>query len=292
MTNRNAAKFIFILAGLLLLSWGQSSRVPRAAVQDTRFKVVFFDIGQGDAILLTTPHGQRVLIDGGPDSTILTRLGAELPFNVHRLNLVIASHNHADHITGLNAVLSRYDVDRIWISGAIHTTNEYLNLLGQIKAKKIPTDVVWQGTTADIDGVHLEVDYPLENMEGKRPADQHDATVVVRATYGSRRFLFTGDLNETHEQAMVDAGVPLAADVLKVPHHGSSTGLLPSFLVGVAPRYAVIQVGKDNSYGHPGATILQRLKEYEVTVFRNDTNGTIRATTNGEDLTVVPDRLE
>ena len=248
---------------------------------ETNLRVAFFDIGQGDAMLITTPHKHHILIDGGPDSTILTRLGTEMPFYDRKIDLVIASHNHADHITGINRVLERYDVQKMWISGAIHTTNEYILMLEEIKSHKIPTEIVWQGKGTNIDGVQLDVVHPITSAEGMRPDDQHDATVVVRMTYGDTHWLFTGDLNEGHEQAIVQSGVPIAADVLKVPHHGSASGLALNFLSVVNPRYAVIQVGADNKFGHPAPSVLQKLKDQGITTYRNDLNGTIVITTDG-----------
>ncbi len=289
MSRRNF-RYVLIVLGLLLLALSQSSFVPRGSDASHDLRVIFMDVGQGDAILLVTPQQHYVLVDGGPDATILSRLGKELPFNTHRLSLVVASHNHADHITGLNAVLDRYDADKIWISGAIHTTNEYLKLLDHIHSKQIPTEVVWKGTQTDIDGVHLDVLFPLSSMEGTRPEDQHDATIVIRATYGSQHFLFTGDLNEGHEQQIVDSGQVVQAEVVKVPHHGSGTGLLPAFLAAVGPQQAVIQVGTPNSYGHPAVSTLRALQAQGSTVWRNDVNGTIRMNTDGTVVRVTADR--
>ncbi len=260
--------------------------VPHASEITNQLTVDFLDIGQGDAILLTTPHRQHILIDGGPDSTILSRLGEKMPLRERTIDLMVATHNHSDHITGLNQVLPRYTVKAMWISGAIHTTNEYSKLLETIKTRSVPTEVVWKGKTADMDGVHLEVLFPLESMEGQRPEDQHDATIVVRATYGQKSFLFTGDLNEGHEQKILDSGATFQADVLKVPHHGSATGLLPAFLETIQPQYAVIQVGTKNPFGHPARKTLEKLQQAGVTTFRNDLNGTVTALTDGVVLQV------
>lgn len=292
MTKHNLFKLTLALIffGFVVLS--SAGILPHARVQEPRgLKVAFLDVGQGDAILLRTPNRRYVLIDGGPDGTVLSRLGEEMRFNEHTIDLAIASHNHSDHITGLNRVLERYDVQKIWIGGAIHTTNEYLKLLNIIKAQGVPTEVVFKGKEIEIDGLKLQVLYPVENMEAIRPSDQHDATVVIKATYGEKSFLLTGDIDESHEQEIIralgeQAALVLKSDVFKVPHHGSKSGLALNFLNFVNPHYAVIQSGAKNSFGHPAPSILQKLKDKGVQVFRNDLDGTIRFYTNGVTLAV------
>ncbi len=278
---------LLALAAIVVVSAGL---IPQASDQVPKVTVRFLDVGQGDAILITTPHRERILIDGGPDSAILTRLGAAMPFFAHDFALVIATHNHADHITGLNAVMERYTVRQMWLSGAIHTTNEYLKLLGNINTLGIPTKIVKQGDSVVIDEVSLTVLHPTQSMVGARPDDQHDATIVVRACYLTYCFLLTGDLDEGQEQAILNAGLPLQADVLKVPHHGSKTGLAVNFLQAVNPKYAVIEVGAGNRYGHPAPSAVAKLAEGGITTYRTDQNGTVTATVQGDRLTVTAER--
>jgi competence protein ComEC len=144
---------------------------------------------------------------------------------------------------------------------------------------------VWQGKNSTIDSLQLDVFHPITSAEGTRPDDQHDATLVVKATYGLERFLFTGDIDEGHEQAMIQRGVALQSDVLKTPHHGSASGLALNFLTLVNPKYAIIQSGKDNKYGHPATSILQKLQDRGITIYRNDEQGTIWAMTDGQTIT-------
>lgn len=294
MSKRNIQSLIFLILLLGISLFGaQKITIPKADDAEGKLKLAFLDIGQGDSILITTPHKRRILIDGGPDNTVLTRLGEELPFNERTIDLAIASHNHSDHITGLNSVLERYNVKQMWISGAIHTTNEYLRMLEAIRYNHIPTEVVWKGKTAEIDGVTVEVLHPIEKSDGIRPEDQHDATVVVRLCYIEECFLLTGDINETHEQNIIrsfssedEARTHLQSQVLKEPHHGSASGLALNFLNLVNPQYAVIQVGKENKFGHPAPSILTKLQDKGVKVYRNDIHGTVYAITDGHSLSV------
>lgn len=205
-----------------------------------------------------------------------------MKFNEHTIDLMIVSHNHADHITGLNRVLERYDVKKVWVSGAIHTTNEYIKLLETIKKRGIPTEVVGSGKEEVYDGVTVQVVHPLTNQAGKRPEDQHDATIVTRIDYQQKRLLLTGDINEGHEQAMLDAKQDVAADILKVAHHGSKSGLLPAFLTAVNPKAAIISVGPNNSFGHPAPSILDRLMAAKVAVWRTDEDGTVTCVINSQ----------
>ncbi|HEY1074812.1 MAG TPA: MBL fold metallo-hydrolase [Patescibacteria group bacterium] len=294
MTKPNLLKLALMFVFFGLIALGSAGFLPQASIEEPGgLKVAFMDVGQGDAILLRTPHRHYVLIDGGPDGTILSRLGEEMRFNEHTIDLVVVSHNHSDHIAGINRLIDRYDVQKMWISGAIHTTNEYLKLLDNIKGNSIPTEVVFKGKQVEIDGVKLQVLHPVESTESVRPEDQHDATIVIKATYGEKSLLLTGDIDEGHEQNIIKslgdaAGTVLNSDVLKVPHHGSKSGLALNFLNFVDPKYAVIQVGAKNSFGHPAASILQKLRDKGVRVFRNDQDGTVRFYSDGKDIIVNP----
>lgn len=288
MLNRFKA-FLFVIVLLAVALWS-SGQIPQASEVTPRTQVTFLDVGQGDAILITTPNRRHVLVDGGPDSSVLSQLGQAMRFHERTFDLVIATHNDADHITGLIDVLERYRVENLWINGAIHTTNTYLRFLEVTKQRGVATEVVSRGKSVLVDGVSIEVLYPLEPQEGVRPSSQNSLSIVTKVTYGESSFLLTGDIAEAEEQELIRAGVDLAADVLKVPHHGSKSGLAVNFLRLVQPQYAVIQVGAGNRFGHPASSILDKLEQERVIIFRTDKDGLIRMVADGQEIQVQPPR--
>lgn len=279
---------ILIVVGWAAFSWLHQPSASQ--IISNGLTVSVLDIGQGDSILVDTPNNHHILVDGGPDNTVLARLGQYLAFRDHTIDLLIISHNHSDHIAGLLPVLKRYDVKQIWLSGALHTTNDYLNLLTEIRDEHIPTKDVKAGDKETIDSVGLAVVFPIDSMVGATPTDQHDATVVVKATYKAQSILLTGDLNEGHEQAIIDSGADISADVLKIPHHGSCTGLSTDFLNTVKPTFAIISLSEGNTYGFPCKQTIDRLIQAGVSIFRTDRNGTVTASTDGVKWTVTSER--
>ncbi len=241
--------------------------------------VTFFDIGQGDAALVRTKFGQTILIDGGPDRTILQKLGAAMPWGEKSIDLVILSHPHADHVTGLTYVLERYRVRQVLMTGAVHTTPEYLRFLELVKEQNIPTTIARAGQRFTLDGdVAVEVLWPEQSFVGVRVDDLNDTSIVNRVTFGARSVMFTGDTPSANEAALLAQGADLKADILKVSHQGSRTSSSEEFVRAVSPAVAVISVGAKNRYGHPHADVVQRLQRLVPTVLRTDQVGDITFT--------------
>ncbi len=256
-----------------------------ASLPDGRLHVAFLDVGQGDAIFITTPGGRQILIDGGPSPTaLLSEMGRQMPFWDRSLDIVVNTHPEADHLLGLPTALERYRVSQV--------------ILPDVDADT-PLYAVWQSALADEeatvtraragmrlssgDGVEVEVLHP-----GAAPAGDHlnDHSVVLRLTLGRVSFLLPGDIGADVEQGLVAGGRSLAATVIKAPHHGSDTSSSPAFLAAVDPQVAVISVGADNRFGHPAPGILQRYAEYGIPVLRTDEMGSVEFITDGERLWV------
>lgn len=287
---RRAFSPLALCLAILILAVGLLVQVLRQPVAATGLlRLRFLDVGQGDAILIDTPGNQHVLVDGGPNDGVVTLLARYL-VPPTRFRLVVASHNHEDHIGGLPAVLGRYPAQEVWISGSIHTTATYERWLRAIQSSGAQVEVVHAGHTLTLDGVELRVLHPFEDVTGQRPEDQHDTTIVLKATYGATSALLTGDLDTYHEREMIERDrASLGATVLKVTHHGSEYGSTQRFLEAVHPELAIISVGADNRYGHPAPETLARLGALRIPLYRTDQQGTLTITSDGVAIWTAPE---
>ncbi len=251
--------------------------------QNKYLQLTFIDVGQGDAHVVRTPAGQVILIDGGPDRGILRKLGQILPWYERTIDLMILSHPHADHVTGLVHILNRYEVKQVMLTGALHTTPEYLEFLRIIKDKKISVISPQQGQLIKFaGGVTMDVFWPPFSYEGQKVGELNDTSIMNRVNYGKTSVLFTGDTPVKNEGAILAAGYNVKSQILKVAHQGSRTSSSPEFLKAVAPDYAIIPVGSGNRYGHPHQEVVERLKNLIPNVLRTDEEGDIRFKSNGE----------
>ena len=245
---------------------------------DGRLYVAFLDVGQGDAIFITSPDGRQALIDGGRyPSVLLDELGEQMPFWDRSIDLLIATHPDDDHVAGLVEAAARYDVGRLITNGAPPGDNPaYDALLAAVGENAIhvaqPGEVIELGG-----GARLEITHA-----GGVGLSDNDASVVARLSYGELSVLLTGDAGEAAEAAMARSGRPLASVVLKAGHHGAATSSGNAFLRAVAPQFVVISAGADNNYGHPAPEMLQRAVEIGATILRTDEMGTIEVESDGE----------
>jgi competence protein ComEC len=230
--------------------------------------VHFIDVGQGDAILIDKGDTD-ILVDGAPTSAnVLAYLQGQ---GVDDIDLLVATHPHADHIGGLADVLAQYQVSEIWVNGDTATTQTYQSFAAAVAAEGATVREVTRGYTTQMDGLGLAVLDPTSQRTG----DPNEDSVVFRLTCGEVSVLLTGDATSDSEASMLAAGLALDSDVLKVGHHGSSTSTSASFLAAVTPEDAVISVGAGNTYGHPAQETLDRLAATGATVYRTDLNGTV-----------------
>jgi len=243
-------------------------------------EIVFFDVGQGDAEFIETPSKQQILIDGGPDMSVLEKLGKAMPFYDRYIDLVILTHPERDHMNGLIEVIKRYNIGAIITSGVIRDTQEYKEWINIIKQRNIPVYAVKAGEVLDLgDNVKMEILYPLESFYTKELSDTNKTSVVAKLVYGNFETLFTGDIEKSSETELVNSGEDISADIIKIAHHGSKTSTTEAFLNAVNAFLAVIEVGKDNSYGHPHQEVLDRLKNLEI--LQTAQKGDIKIISNG-----------
>jgi len=238
---------------------------------DTR--VVFLDVGQGDATLISQGSHQ-ILIDGGPDGTVLMeQLGAQMPFWDRNIEIVIATHPDGDHIDGLVSVFKNYSVDQFWHTTAGKETSVYRTLNHYVKNESGVEEIIaYKGLRADIgDGVKLDVIYPFIN-DMKDVEDINDSSIATLLTIDKEVFYFGGDLTSTIENKLpVNDNIT----VLKASHHGSKSSTDEAFLQKTLPRDVIISVGVDNRYGHPHKEVIENILSVGAQIFRTDKNGTI-----------------
>ncbi|MDO8601292.1 MAG: ComEC/Rec2 family competence protein [bacterium] len=264
-----------------------------AAVYDLNqskfLEVNFFDVGQGDSIFIETPYRDQILIDGGPDATILEKLRKEMPFWDRTIDLIILTHPEKDHLTGLLDVLKRYQVENILWTGVVRDTAEYKEWEKLIKEEGARIIIAKSGENFSFsDKLSLLVLSPSEILEGKVFKDSNDTSIVAKLTFGDNSFLFTGDISKSVEKKLLLGSTEqqLKAEVLKVAHHGSKTSTSKEFAETVSPEIAVIQAGKDNSYGHPRQETLDTLAEYGIKILRTDLDGDIKIISNGSNINI------
>ena len=244
--------------------------------------VSFLHIGQGDAILIQTPNGKKILVDGGPDRSVLRELSRKLwPWDRH-IDVLIETHPDKDHITGLGYVLERYTVDYFLESGIPDQTATSLHVKDDVlKEKGIQHMIIKRGTRLDFgDGAYADVLFP--NTDQSTQAVTNDGSIVLHVVYGKTSFMLTADLPSPYEDQLVTLdGNSLHSDVLKAGHHGSRYSTDSIWLYAVSPRFVVISAGKGNSYGHPHKEVLERVEKQGAELLSTIDSGTITFESDG-----------
>jgi len=247
-------------------------------------EVVFFDVGQGDSIFIETPKKQQILIDGGPGSAILEKLGKEMPFYDNTLDLIILTHPEKDHLNGLLEVLKRYKVENILWTGIIRDTPEWKLWERKILEEKANIKIACPLQKIIASKTVLEILYPFENLAGQEFEDSNETSIVSSLVFGENSFLFTGDIRKSEEKVLLEQRANLESDILKVSHHGSKTSNSKEFVEKVSPEIAVISLGKENSYGHPHQEVLDILEDYGIKILRTDEMGDIKIISDGKNI--------
>ncbi len=256
---------------------------------NNNLKVYFFDIGQGDAIFIETPGRHQILVDGGPDSAILEKLGNVMPGSDKTIDLVVLTHPEKDHMQGLIDVFERYEIDYILWTGVLRKTQEYQKWLEVLKEEqKQGAEIIIANPEKSIKAgnVFLDIIHPFDDLSEREMRDSNDSSIVFNLIFRKNKFLFTGDITNKTEEGLINSGVSLQSDVLKVAHHGSKYSSSEDFLGAVNPAVSVISAGKENFYGHPAPEVLQRLEKSGIKVKRTDKEGDIEIVSDGENIKI------
>ncbi len=270
---------ICFAAGLLvavLLPSSLGASAPRMVLH-------LINVGQGDALLLDMPDGQHILVDGGPPQAGPTVVAYLEQQGVQQLDLVIATHAHADHIGGLPYVIAALPVAAVWADSWDCATLTCSRFYEGITQRDIVTGTARAGQVFAWGEVQALVVRPTEPLFSQA----NDRSVVMRITYDEVSVLLTGDAEAPAEAQMLARGVPLQAQILKVAHHGSDSSSGDVFLRAVAPEQALLSVGEANPYGHPTQATLERLTASGAQIWRTDREGAIVVSTDGKTYRLV-----
>lgn len=249
-----------------------------------KLSVSFLDVGQGDAILVNSPSGKQMLIDGGATNAVLRELAGEMSFFDRTIDIVVATHPDADHVTGLIPVLERYDVLTVLTSNVTTDTGIFSELTKRIQEEGPQVIVARKGDILDLgDGVKVLVLHPTDRVSN----DTNDGSVSLLIIYGDHSFLLTGDLSTPYEPSLITEDVPAGVTVYKAGHHGSRTSSGEVLLSRIKPEYVVISAGRENEYGHPHQEMLERARKYAKEILSTSERGVVTFKSDGRQLDVM-----
>ena len=279
---------ILALLGAVFFWLYKQRKEPELEVNDD-LSVHYIDVGQGDCELLIS-GGKTMLIDSG-ESQYAGKVTEYLKdLGVKRLDYVVATHPHSDHMGGMSRVMENFDIGEVIMPALpdedVPTTAFFEKFLDVCENKELTLTEAKVGNVFQLGDAKAEVLAPNQT----KYEDVNNYSVVLLVTHGSKKFIFDGDAEKLSEKEMVEAGLLCHVDVYKVGHHGSNSSSCAAFLKETQPKIAVISCGADNPYGHPRDGALKRISTYTNEIYRTDLNGTINIVSDGKELTVSTER--
>lgn len=259
-------------------------------VPDSDFSVTFLDVGQGDCSVIRS-GGQTMLIDGGEPENADKIINFLKENSITKLDYVVATHPHSDHIGALPEVIDNIKVENVIIPEIaeenVPTSKIYEDFLLAVQKSEANVIAAEPANKYSLGDANFKILAPVTDDE-----ELNNMSVVLKMTFGNTSFLFTGDAEKKVENALLDLDTDLSADVIKIGHHGSSTSTSDKFLKAVSPEIAVISVGEDNRYGHPNYETIERLAKYGIKTYMTKDDGDIVITSDGNKLSVTCQKEE
>lgn len=285
-------KYILILLVFVLISYFYNNTLEKeenykevykeekTILNNEYLKVHYLDVGQADSIFIEINKDKTMLIDAGLNTSSDKIISYIDNLGYNKIDYLIATHPHADHIGGMKEIINKYEIGDIYMPKVVSNTKTYENLLKAIeqKGKKIKTAKAPFDIINDND-LKIEIISPVEDSY----EDLNDYSVCIKITYKEVSYLFMGDASKLVEEQI---NTDVSADIIKVAHHGSNTSSSLEFIKKVNPTYAVISVGKDNSYNHPHQEVIDRYKSINTNIYRTDLNGNIIISTDGKNIKI------
>ncbi|HHV18436.1 MAG TPA: MBL fold metallo-hydrolase [Thermoanaerobacterales bacterium] len=278
--------FRYIIILLLALALLSACSIEIGTIQSSDdhglLKVHFIDTGQSDSIFIKSPSGKTMLIDAGNNGDGDTVINYIKRQGVSKIDFIVGTHPHADHLGGMADVIEFFDIGKILMPKITTNTKTFENVLLAVKNKGLTITSARGGMTFSLDD-DVKINIFAPNSSSYESLNNY--SIVLKLIYENTSFLFTGDAERTSEEEMLqNKNYDLCADVLKVAHHGSSTSTTKEFLSAVSAKYAIICVGQDNPYGHPHRETLDNLFDHGIEVYTTAENGNIIITSDGEEL--------
>lgn len=246
--------------------------------ENVNLEVYFLDVGQADSILIKL-EDEYMLIDAGNNEDGVKLVNYFNELGIKEFKYVFGTHPHEDHIGGMDDIINNFKIDNYYMPDKITTTKTFEDVLDALINNNLQYTILEKGDEFNLSSANFKVIYA-----GDETNDINDSSIVLKLTYGNNSFLLTGDATSNVEKTLLNYNIK--SDVLKVAHHGSNYSSTDEFLDVVSPKYAVISVGKNNSYNHPSNSTLKKLNDRNIKLYRTDLDGTIKFISDGENITI------